>query len=135
MLAGMTRMARFPLLSRLLLALALLALGGELAAPAFATALSAGRDMPCHEQMKARLCTERTRMWRPAANTVTAPRRNRRWAICAARWPASSSRRRGGADPVARAAPRGMGRPCSVRIDRARAADPGAAAANHLLKP
>lgn len=51
----MTRMIRFPLLSRLLLALALLALGGELAAPAFATALSAGRDMPCHEQMKAPL--------------------------------------------------------------------------------
>ncbi|QJP17042.1 hypothetical protein G3545_27385 [Starkeya sp. ORNL1] len=45
-------MARFPLLSRLLLVLALLALGGELAAPAFATALSAGRDMPCHEQMR-----------------------------------------------------------------------------------
>ena len=51
----MTRMARFPLLSRLLLVLALLALGSELTAPAFATALSAGRTMPCHEQMRAPL--------------------------------------------------------------------------------
>lgn len=47
----MMRIVRFSLLSRLLLALALLALGGGLVAPAFATALSAGRDMPCHEQM------------------------------------------------------------------------------------
>lgn len=47
----MMRIVRFSFLSRLLLALALLALGGGLAAPAFATALSAGRDMPCHEQM------------------------------------------------------------------------------------
>lgn len=48
-------LARFPFLPRLLLVLALLALGGELAAPAFATALSAGRAAPCHEQMSAPL--------------------------------------------------------------------------------
>lgn len=51
----MMRFMRFPRLSRLLLVLSLLAIGGGLAAPAFATALSAGRDMPCHEQMKAPL--------------------------------------------------------------------------------
>lgn len=47
----MTRARRLIFLSRLFFAFAVLALGGELAAPAFATALSAGRDMPCHEQM------------------------------------------------------------------------------------
>lgn len=64
------RTVRFPLLSRLLLVLALLALGGELAVPAFAGALGARSRAPCHEQA---LAHEQT----SAREQVSAQRRER----------------------------------------------------------